>query len=346
MNATYTCNGLSYPATIRLEGKGLFIELHRADGAGTVLWQYASIRPSDRSNYFGYNDYPPQTLEVLDAAFTSQLHEALRNPANRFRASRFGPLAKLLAIFLVLFSIVYFLVVPWVSGLLAVRFPYSYEKQLGEQVYRSMVQPSSIDKSATAAANRFFQALDFPSDHPVRITVVKGDVVNAFALPGGHIVVYEKLLRGLNNYDEFAALLSHEFVHVRNRHTLRSAFRQFGSVIILSLLIGDAGAVSSVLLSNVNELKNLSYSRRLESEADAEGLQLLQQRGISYQGFVRLFRFLEKQSLNQVPPEWMSSHPETKKRMKQIQSNKACATQQNSKNEDLHRLFLLLKTAE
>ncbi|SHF82502.1 Peptidase family M48 [Cnuella takakiae] len=344
MNATYTCNGLSYPATIRLEGKGLFIELHRADGAGTVLWQYASIRPSERASFFGYNDYPPQTLEVLDAVLTSQLHEALRNPANRFRASRFGPLAKLLAIVLVLFSLVYFLVVPWVSGLLASRFPYSYEKQLGEQVYRSMVQPSDIDKPATAAANRFFQALQFDSEHPVRITVVKGDVVNAFALPGGHIIVYQKLLRGLDSYDEFAALLAHEFVHVRNRHTLRSVFRQFGGTIFLSLLVGDAGAVSAVLLNNVNELKNLSYSRRLETEADMEGLQLLRQRGISCRGFVQLFRFLQKESGAMQPSEWLSSHPDLSKRIGSIQRSGTCT--EGNKDEQLHSLFLQLKTAE
>lgn len=344
MNATYTCNGLSYPAAVRLDKKGLFIDLHRADGTGTVVWQYANITATDRHNFFGYNDYPPQTLEVLDPALTGALREAMRHPANRFRVARFGPLAKVAAIVLVLFGLVYFLLVPWLSGVLAARFPYSYEKQLGEQVYRSMVQQSAIDQPATAAANRFFQALNFTPEHPVRITVVKGDVVNAFALPGGHIVVYDKLLRGLDNYEEFAALLAHEYVHVRNRHTLRSVFRQFGGAIFLSLLVGDAGAVSAVLLNNVNELKNLSYSRRLESEADEQGVQLLQQRGVSCRGFVQLFRFLQKESAGNQPSEWLSSHPDLGKRIGNVQRSGTCANAQ--KDEQLHGLFLRLKTAE
>jgi predicted Zn-dependent protease len=237
----------------------------------------------------------------------------------------------------------YLLVVPWLAGLLASRFPQSFEQQLGNQIYSSMKADFTIDEQATITANRFFKALHFASAQPVHITIVKGDVENAFALPGGHIIVYDRLLRGVDDYETFAALLSHEFVHVRERHTIRSLFRQLGGAIFLSLLIGDAGAVSATVLGNADELKNLSYSRKLETEADTEGVRLLAQSGIGCGGFVRLFRFLEKQTGSRQPAEWMSSHPNLKKRIQNIQKNN-CNTGIGVKNTTLHALFLQLKT--
>jgi Zn-dependent protease with chaperone function len=344
-NATYTCNGIAYPATIVPEKEQLAIQLHREDAAGKVLWQYHNIRPTDRPHFFSYNDYPPQTLEVLEPALAASLTERIGNAGRYARAQRFGPLAKIGLLLLTVLVLGYVLVVPWLAGLLASRFPQSFEQQLGEQVYNTMKADFAIDEKATVTANRFFKALRFTSAQPVHITIVKGDVENAFALPGGHIVVYDKLLRGVDDYETFAALLAHEFVHVKERHTIRSLFRQLGGAIFLSLLIGDAGAVSATVLGNADELKNLSYSRKLETEADSEGVRLLAQSGISCGGFVRLFRFLDKQTGSRQPAEWMSSHPNLKKRIQNIQKE-GCSDKASAENEQLRTLFLQLKTAD
>lgn len=346
MNATYFCNGLEYPATVRLEGKTLYICLQQQGTERKVVWQYHNIRPTERASYFTYSDYPPQHLEVLDPLLSSNLRTAISSHARQAAARRFGPLVQLAVAALLLFVVLYLALVPWLAGVLASRFPAGYERRLGDQIYNSMKADFSIDEGATVEANHFFQALRFPADYPVHITVVKGDVVNAFALPGGHIIVYDKLLRGIDSYEALAALLSHEFVHVQHRHTVRSLFRQLGSTIFLSLLIGDAGAVSAVVLSNANELKNLSYSRRLEAEADRKGAQLLTQRGIGCQGFVHLFQFLEQQTGGLQPSEWMSSHPDLKKRISSIQNNGQCNTVDSGKDSSLHALFLRLKTSE
>jgi beta-barrel assembly-enhancing protease len=346
MNATYTCNGISYPATIVPEESALMIQLQRADAAGKVVWQYHNIRPTERSGFFNYSDYPPQTLEVLEPALATALNERLTGAARRARIGRFGPLAKIGFVILAVLAIGYLLVVPWLAGLLASRFPQNFEQQLGKQVYNSMKKEFTIDERATTTANRFFKALNFPSVQPVYVTIVKGDVENAFALPGGHIIVYDRLLRGVNDYETFAALLAHEFVHVKERHTIRSLFRQLGGAIFLSLLIGDAGAISTTVLVNADELKNLSYSRRLETEADREGVRLLQQRNIGCGGFVRLFRFLEKQTASRQPAEWMSSHPNLEKRIQNIQRDHNCSIGFGAKDSTLHALFLQLKTAD
>ncbi|HEX2533694.1 MAG TPA: M48 family metalloprotease, partial [Chitinophagaceae bacterium] len=115
------------------------------------------------------------------------------------------------------------------------------------------------------------------------------------------------------------------------------------SQIVLSLLLGDFSVAGSILLRNADELKNLSYSRSLESEADAEGARLLAARGIDCRGFVQLFRLLKRESGAAEPNEWLSSHPNLDKRMEQIRKLDFC-TQQPPEDSTLRHRFLQLKT--
>lgn len=346
MNATYYCNGIEYPATIRLDKKRLSITVRESNNSNEVIWQYEKIKRLDSARNFAYDDYPPQTLEVLQPALAADLTAMIAERSKNWGRRRAAPFIRLAAAVILFVVLIYAVVLPWLAGALANRFPASYEQQLGDQLYTALKNEYTIDEPATREINRFFRELKVPSPFPIRITVVKGDVVNAFALPGGNIVVYDKLLNGIGTYEELAALLSHEAMHITHRHTVRTLFRQMSSAIFLSLLIGDAGAISTLILDNANELKNLSYSRSLETEADAEGAKLLVQRGISCAGFVRLFQLLEKQSKGPQPSEWLSSHPDLKKRMRQVKENTACATIDSSTNEPMRRLFLQIKTAE
>ena len=346
MNATYYCNGIEYPAAIRLDKKRLSIAVRSDNNSNEVFWQYDKIKPGTTPRSFIYDDYPPQTLEVLQSSLSADLSAmitAQKKGAGRRRLAPFIRVAAAVVLFLVFMFVA---VLPWLAGLLANRFPPSYEQQLGDQLFAQMKTGFAIDAPATREINRFYNALQIPSPYPIRITVVKDDVANAFALPGGHIVVYSKLLNGIGSYEELAALLTHEAVHITHRHTVRTLFRQMSSAVFLSLLVGDAGAITGIILNNANELKNLSYSRSLETEADTEGARLLAQRGISCNGFVRLFQLLGQQSSSPEPSEWLSSHPDLKKRIRQVQENKACANTDAKTNEQLRHIFLQIKTAE
>ena len=175
---------------------------------------------------------------------------------------------------------------------------------------------------------------------------MKGGIMNAFALPGGHIVVYDKILQGMGSYEELAALLAHEFTHVENRHTIKTVFRQLGSKVFLSLILGGATAVGSVIVDNADQLKSLSYSRSLEKEADENGVRLLAERKIDCAGFVRLFQMLKKETNGAKVSEWMSSHPDLDKRIQNIRDNAFCKNAALKKDTALHHTFLMLQTAE
>jgi len=214
--------------------------------------------------------------------------------------------------------LLYLLVVPWLSSRLASKVSIQTERQLGDAVYDAMGLAEREDSAASYLLNEFFASMDVSSPYQVRITVVKDEVVNAFALPGGRIVVYNALLKQLNSYPELAALLSHEFIHVNNKHATRSIFRRLGSKVFLGLLFGRFGSVTAVLVDHADNIKSLSYSRRLEKEADMEGLDILLKRKIDPRGYIDLFSRLEKAAPPGSQPEILASHPNISRRIEYI----------------------------
>lgn len=214
--------------------------------------------------------------------------------------------------------LLYMLIVPWLSSKLASKVSSETERQLGDAVYDAMGLAGQEDTTASYVLNEFFAAMDIDTRYDIRITVVNDQVVNAFALPGGRIVVYSALLKQINSYPALAALLSHEFIHINNKHSTKSIFRKLGSKIFLGLLFGSFGNVTAVLVDHADNLKSLSYSRSLEKEADMEGLEILQQRKIDPGGFKELFITLEKSVPGTVVPEMLASHPDINKRIDNI----------------------------
>jgi beta-barrel assembly-enhancing protease len=225
----------------------------------------------------------------------------------------------------------YFLIVPWLSEKLASTISVNTEEQLGNAVYEALDISGQQDKEATVVLNEFFNEMKVPTSYTIRITVVKSDVVNAFALPGGNIVVYSALLKELKTYPELAALLGHEFTHVNNKHSTKSIFRQLGSRVFLSLLFGKFGNVTSVMVDQADKFKSLKYSRSLEKEADLDGLSLLKERKIDPEGFIRLFNHLRDAAPVSAMPEFLGSHPDIDKRIAYIrEASKNWKTEENS----------------
>ena len=240
-----------------------------------------------------------------------------------------------------LLVLLYILIVPWLSEKLATKVSADTERQIGDAVYDAMGMRSMEDSAATIILNDFFAAMEIPTAYKVRISVVNDNVVNAFALPGGRIVVYKALLQQVNSYPELAALLAHEFTHVNNKHATKRIFRSLGSKVFLGLLFGRFGTVTSVVVDHADDLKSLHYSRSLEKEADMDGLQLLLQRKIDPGGFTALFNHLKQSSPGSVMPEFLASHPEIDKRIEYIRE--ASKNTEVKEDERLKAIFEELK---
>lgn len=149
---------------------------------------------------------------------------------------------------------------------------------------------------------------------PWTFRVIDDPVVNAFAIPGGHIYVTRGILAHLNSEAELASVLGHEIGHVTARHSVtqmsRQQIAQLGLVVgtvlkpELSRYAGIAGQALGLLF--------LKYSRDDESQADALGLRYMRRGGYDAHRMPDVFILLERVSQASGGgrvPEWLATHP-------------------------------------
>lgn len=341
-NGIYSFNGEEQAANISMLKTKLSILLKNNR---EVFWYYDQIK-RDNVYSFRYTEYPPQLLRLSSSVLADELENRIQKGSKRVNVGKMAPLLKVLIFFFALLLIAYLFLIPWIASALANRFPISYEKSIGDQTFNAMKADFVLDEKKTAYINEFFIGLKIQSRYDIQIVVIKGDVVNAFALPGGRIVVYDQLLKKLSSYPELAALLAHEFTHVENRHTVRTLLRQLGSKVFLSLVLGDARAVGGIIINNADDLKSLSYSRALEKEADDNGARLLADRKIDCSGYIKLFNVLKKETQGSQPQEWINSHPNLDKRIKNVENNPFCKNSVPQIDSTLYNSFLRIKAGE
>ena len=345
------------PATVELYKNRLHISIQNQYGQPlSVYWDYDKILKQDfrqgNRTVVKYIGVPVQVIEIIQADFAPELLNRMDASENSFVRRMFGArslgMLKLLAGLIFVGSLLYFFLIPFMSERMAMRVPVSFEKNLGDGMYDAMKSSFRTDDQKSLLVNDFFSALNLPSEYDIRITVVKENTDNAFALPGGHMVVYDKMLQDLDSYEELAALLAHEYTHISQRHATRSVFRQLGSSIFIAILLGNRNAVLNMAVSEADNLKTLSYSRKLEKEADLNGLRILEERQINGNGFVALFELLQKEentSGEKLPVEWISDHPDLRNRINYIKKDPHFNAQGVKENEILKELFNKMKEA-
>ena len=147
--------------------------------------------------------------------------------------------------------------------------------------------------ASKAALERLTQRLAAAaSDKPMRARVVLLDwsLVNAFAVPGGQIILTRGLVQRAGSSDEVAGVLAHELGHTLELHPEAGIIRALGLAAATQLAFaGSQGTVSNIGLI----LTQLRYTRIAEREADAHALRMLKVAGISAKGFGDFFERIE-----------------------------------------------------
>ena len=151
------------------------------------------------------------------------------------------------------------------------------------------------------------------------ITVADDSVINAFAAPGGAVVMNLGLLEATRTPEELAGVLAHEVQHVLLHHHMRGLAREVPLRIALAALFGGDG-VGELAGRTAGTLASLRYRRGDEEEADREGLRLLQAARIDPRGMVTFFNTLAAEG-REAPrlAKYLSSHPETADRIASLQ---------------------------
>jgi beta-barrel assembly-enhancing protease len=232
-------------------------------------------------------------------------------------------LVSIMLFFVLLGWLLYVWVVPFSMSVLIGFFPKEWEIELGKEFKKSFLSTEKIDSTNTELINKFYSHIKNDTEYPIYITVVDKDIKNAFALPGGEIVVYSKIIDDMKSYKELVALLSHETAHVQYRHSLQTLGNNLANYLIISTIFGDLTGVSAIIIDNAASLKQLSYSRTLESEADMYAYNLMRKNHVDTDGLLDLFNNLRKQSTDELQndsntPEFLLTHPKLDSRMDDI----------------------------
>jgi len=210
-----------------------------------------------------------------------------------------------------------------------------------------MAPTLALDTARSKALQRFGDELDLAPDFKLTFHVVKDDQVSAFALPGGHIVVYTGILDRMKGPGELAGLLAHEGTHVQLRHSMRGIMRELSGTVLLSLIIGDVGALTTVVAERADDLRGLAYTRGLETEADAVGMERMAANGVDPKGMLLLLELLEREA--QDMPEglsFLSSHPLTTERIAAAQEKAKALGHAPLPDAERERLFEALRAAD
>lgn len=186
--------------------------------------------------------------------------------------------------------------IPWAAQVAVLAIPARVDASLGEAalqaIDKELMRPSALSAAEQAriraAFERALAALPPATVPDHRIAFRKSRIgPNAFALPGGTIVMTDQLVELVDaDAAMLTGVLAHELGHLRHRHGMRMLVQATALGAVTSLVLGDFSALlaaAPVLLSEA------SYSRDAEREADAETLRVLRAAGIAPEVMVTFF---------------------------------------------------------
>jgi predicted Zn-dependent protease len=274
--------------------------------------------------------------------FLGSLNEKLSR-SERWMKRGLAPLILVGCFILAAILLFYFFILPWLADRAAMNFPKEQEIALGAELKKQYLLSERIDTQKTRLLNEFASKLDLGNDFPADYTVVDADIVNAYALPGGPIVVYAGIIRKMESPEELAGILAHERSHVLRHHSTRSIFQNLSGVLLINLVLGDASSFINLIAQNGQQIQQLSYSRELELEADREGLHLLLKNKVNPKGMLSLLEKLKQENTGSIVPEFLSTHPLPDSRIEALKKL-IVNHSESSTHSELDSIWLKLKS--
>jgi len=205
------------------------------------------------------------------------------------------------------------------------------EWQLGQQLSTDIAKQKHIldTPEITGYVTRMGQDIiaqakgDTPvADQPWHFYVIDDDTVNAFNIPGGYVYLQSGLVAKADTYAELMGVMAHECSHGLARHGVENLTKQYGIVMVASLVLGKNPAVYEQILASVLANGAVSkFSRNAEAEADRLGAHYMYEAGVNPEGMVNFFRVLLelRQSRPSAIEQFFASHPLTEDRIADVQ---------------------------
>ena len=221
-------------------------------------------------------------------------------------------------------SVVAVFVIALAVDLLVPHLPASVEARtfafLG---YDATAEPGLEPDPRTRQLQAFVDRLALHWDdnpYEFRVEVLDEDEFNAFAVPGGKIVITRGLLEAMESETELSLVLGHEIGHFKQRDHLRGLGRGLGLAAVLTVLdFGGAGGALD-LMSGASGIAGRHFDRDQESGADAVGLDLVWREYGHVAGATRFFERFPPPS-SQVEAQlqtYLATHPVDEERIRSL----------------------------
>lgn len=311
------------------------LEVHGADLIRAIplkdLRISAKLGSAPRLLYFAEGGH----CEVSNHAdFEALLAEAGLSPhslLSRLENSwRHALMATLLAIAFVIASFYWGL--PWLADLVAARIPASVALSIDTHVLHAvddgLMQPSKLSTARQQMLTQRFDSLRNAGSLPTHRLAFRNSKTigaNAFALPGGTIVVTDQLIALAGHDEEILAVLAHELGHVSERHPMRQLLQSSAVGLVMTWYLGD---ISSLLAAAPTLLLESSYSHNFERRADRYAANMLRLNGIAAARLADMLQKLESSRLGASKSkkhspsvsDFFASHPDTDERIRELRS--------------------------
>jgi predicted Zn-dependent protease len=300
---------------------------------------------NDRLIFFSHPTHPKVTIHTADHSILN--HPMLvNNPAlaaqrKKVRARKrlawamlFGVCGGVLALLLGLF-----LARDTMVRTAAKAVPVDWEIKAGDKLFEQVVATKRLVTDSNLNAQ--LKLITGPllagikdNRYPLKFHIVEDATLNAFAMPGGNVVIHSGLLMAADSPEEVAGVLGHEIAHVTQRHSIRSILSSAGLFLVVQTLVGDVSGIVAVLANNSAFLLDRKFSRDFERESDNHGWDYLLAADIKPQGMIAFFTKMQEEEKRMrekmkeatsidVDPgalEFLSTHPATEDRMKNLQA--------------------------
>jgi predicted Zn-dependent protease len=206
--------------------------------------------------------------------------------------------------------------------------PEAQEIRMGLSAYEEVLSEQTPSTNQTyiqlvnQVGGRIAQAAGRP-DYQWEFRVVASEEMNAFALPGGKVAVYEGIFPVCRHEAGLAVVMSHEIAHALARHggeRMSQEYLVHGVGQVVDSLVQDREELTRQRIMKAYGLTSqygfiLPYSRKHESEADHMGLMLMARAGYDPREAPRFWdRFAALQEGQQKPLEFLSTHPSDQRR--------------------------------
>ena len=183
------------------------------------------------------------------------------------------------------------------------------------------------------------------------IGVLDTNIINAFATPGGHILISRGMLKSAKTEDELAAIIAHEISHIQLEHSIKAIkkntrVQNVGIIATLALAIiaeqqgksnediNDIMESGALLTSFSTELLNTGYSKKSEYMADEMAIYLLENTGYTPNSMITMLKNLKNNKSKNYSLGFGKTHPKPKKRIKKSHTVIKKIEQKNEYNEE------------